>query len=143
MDVPSYLQKTLSVFWCNTYRHSIHPSLESRDVHGGTFRKKKTFDGTSHPFYPRSSCIDRSRHRISAMPLSVHRVINLHLCACPILLRCRRDQANKGRGPKPGGISVHYGMTVYRIGRTDLNTPSSFTKVSLQRCQVLPFKLLK
>lgn len=68
------------------------------------------------------------------MPLSVHLVINLHLCACPILLTCRRDKANKRRDPKQGGISVHYGMTVYRIKWPDLQSEHAlyFTNLSLE-----------
>lgn len=144
MDVPSYLENMI----CFLVQHiqTFHPPIcrEPRCLRRN-FQEEKTFDGTTHPFQHRSSCIDRSRHRISAMPLSVHLVINLHLCACPILLTCRRDKANKGRDPKQGGISVHYGMTVYRIRWPDLQSEHAiyFTKVSLQRCQVLPSKLLK
>lgn len=126
MDVPSYLENII----CFLVQHiqTFHPPIckESRCPRRN-FQEEKTFDGTTHPFYPRSSCIDRSRHRISAMPLSVHLVINLHLCACPIL-HVGGTRQIKGGIREESLYTMEWPFTELDELICNLNTPSSSQK---------------
>lgn len=77
------------------------------------------------------------------MPLSVHLVINLHLCACPILHVGGTRQIKGGIPSREESLyTMEWPFTELDGLICNLNTPST-SQISLWRCQVLPSKLLK
>lgn len=132
MDVPSYLENMI----CFLVQHiqTFHPPIcrEPRCLRRN-FQEEKNFWWNDPSFLA---------------PIELHRSQQAsHFCnaterpsgdqsppLCVPYLTCRRDKANKGRDPKQGGISVHYGMTVYRIRWPDLQSEHAlyFTNLSLE-----------